>query len=291
MDTGDLFVKLNDELIIVTNSGCEPGERLIAALREADTAYGNDIDGTYNLATSMEGAIGEVTIDSSSNSADINIDLNGDGDYNDSEEKLYNLPYVFNNEYKAIKLIESNEFKHYGVFVNNDISVWDSYYWNGENWQGDGMSIMVRKNTSLNLSNCTGEYNYVDVDGDTGTYELVNIGNNDTELQFIVDNQNTGITITDSDIDNRGIINISADLVEPEGENENWYMMVLPNKIMIIASANDNAFSGDGGFAIGVKKYGVPGTSRNLHNFINLCRILLIYDEFSHISIFFISYI
>src|SRR6056297_1876308 len=81
LDTGDMFVKLSDNMIVVANENSDPGERLTVALKESDENFGNLIDGTYNLATSMEGAIGEVVVSANSNTVDIYLDMDGDGDY------------------------------------------------------------------------------------------------------------------------------------------------------------------------------------------------------------------
>lgn len=254
LDTGDIFVKLQDEIVVLADSSGDPGERITVALEETNNAYNEDISGTYNLATSMEGAVGQVEIDATAKEADIYLDLNGDGDYQDAEEKLLNLPYEFNEDYKAIELIESNSFKHYGVFVDNDISVWDSYYWNGSEWQGDGMSVMIRQPDSVNLADYVGEYNYIDVDGYHGSFKLTDVGTSEVILDLSVDGEDTGVTLTSSNVDSNGIIRFSADFVEPYDSLEEWSLMVLPNRAMIISSTDDTAFNGDGGFAVGIKK-------------------------------------
>ena len=254
LDTGDIFVKLQDEIIVVADSTSEPGERITVALKETNNAYNDDITGTYNLVTSMEGAVGQAVIDGSTKTADIYLDMNGDGDYEDAEEQLKDLDYTFNDNYKAIELIEGTSFKHYGVFINNTISVWDSYYWNGSDWQGDGMALMLKQPETVNLADYVGQYNYIDVDGYSGSFSLTDVGTSEVELKLSVDGENVEVTITQANVDDQGIINFSADFVEPFGTTENWSLMVLPNKAMIISSTDPNAFSGDGGLAVAVKK-------------------------------------
>ena len=251
LDTNDLFVKLQDEIIVVADSTSDPGERITVALKETDSAYNDDITGTYNLVTSMEGAVGQAVIDGTTKTADIYLDMNGDSDYNDAEEQLLDLSYDFNETYKAIELVESDLFKHYGVFIDNTISVWDSYYWNGSNWQGDGMALMLKQPDTVNLADYVGQYNYIDVDGYSGSFSLTDIGTSEIELKLSVDGE---VTITNDNVDSQGIIHFTADFVEPFGTTENWSLMVLPNKAMIISSTDTNAFSGDGGFAVAVKE-------------------------------------
>lgn len=217
----------------------------------------NNITGTYNLATSMEGWIGEVNIDGSNQVADIYLDINNDGDYEDLEEQLLNLPYSFNDTFNAIELIESNEFKHYGVYIDNDFAVWDSYFWNESEWQGDGMAVMVRQPDTVNLLDFIGQYTFIDVDGDSGTYQLIDVSDSETKLELnVVGEDHDKIIITDDNVRSTGIIDFSADFVEPFDSSEDWHIMVLPGKAMIIASSDkdENVFAGDGGIAVAIKE-------------------------------------
>ena len=254
LDTGDMFVKLSDDMIVVASSDSEPGERLTVALKEPNENFSNLIDGTYNLATSMEGAIGEVVV--SANTVDIYLDMNGDGDYDDKivDNTFTNLDYIYNDEYNAIELIESDTFKHYGVYLNDEIAVWDSYTWDEieGSWTGDGMSVMVKQDTSVNLADYEGEYYFIDVDGDYGSFELVY---NDPELEMKVDEEII-VSLTQSNVDDRGIINFQADLANDDGTDESWHMMALPGSAVILSSTDPDAFEGEDGkgIVVGIKK-------------------------------------
>jgi len=254
LDTGDIFVKLSDSMLVVANNDSNPGERLTVALKESNQEFGNLIEGTYNIATSMEGAVGEVIVNTDSNTVDIYLDMNGDNDYEDPEEKYENLSYFYNSTYNAIELKESNLFKHYGVYYNNELAVWDSYFWDNGSWTGDGMSVMVKQDKTVNLNEYEGAYYFIDVDGDYGSFELINIGVNEPNLDMRVAGVSIGVSLTQSNIDSRGIINFKADLANNDGTDEQWHMMALPGSAIILSSTDDNAFGGDGGIVVGIKK-------------------------------------
>lgn len=258
LDTGDIFAKLSDNMVVVADNNGNPGERLTVALKKSNENFGNLIEGTYNLATSMEGAIGEVIVSPDTNTVDIYLDMNGDGDYVDNDTEtvddiLLDLPYSYNTTYNAIELIESNSFKHYGVYFNNELAVWDSYFWNGTTWQGDGMSVMVKQDKVVDLNEYEGQYYYIDVDGDYGSFKLVYIDVNDPKLDMKVEGE-TIISITQSNVDDRGIINFEADLGNDDGKVERWHMMGLPGSAIILSSTDNLAFEGDGGIVVGIKK-------------------------------------
>jgi len=247
LDTGDLFVKLSDNMLVVANADSEPGERLTVALKKSDENFGDLIDGTYNLATSMEGAIGEVIVDANSKTVDIKLDMNGDGNYAE-EDTFTNLPYSYNDTYNAIELIENDVFKHYGVYYNNEIAVWDSYFWDGTAWTGDGMSVMVKQDTSVNLADYEGEYYFIEVDGENGAFELVY---NDPDLEIKHEGE-TVVSINKNDhLDDRGILTFNADFGDGEFI---WHMMALPGNAIVISSTDIDAFEGDGGIVVGIKK-------------------------------------
>lgn len=261
MDNGNRFAMIDDQMLLVSVDEEAPGQRLIAALKKANHAYGSEIAGTYNVATSLEGWVGEVTItpdgtDPSTGTVDVKLDINSDGDYVDTvdgdPEDMPGLSYSFDENYHAIKIIESNEFRHFGVFLNNQVGIFDSYMWDGTDWTGDGMFILVKQDTALNLSDYVGEYTYIDVDADYGVFELVVDG---TDLRLWVDGEDTGITFSSTDLnDGNGVVGFDADFVEPEGTTEYWNFVFLPGQVIIAASSDDVTFEdNDGGFAVGVK--------------------------------------
>jgi len=251
LDTGDPFVKLSDNMIVVANKDSKSGERLTVALKKSDENFGNLIDGTYNLATSMEGAIGEVIVKSDTNTVDIYLDMDGDGLYTGKfDDILEDLPYSYNENYNAIELIESEEFKHYGVYYNDEIAVWDSYTWDEieGSWTGDGMSVMVKQDTSVNLADYEGEYYFIEVDGENGAFELVY---NDPDLEIKYEGE-TVVSINKTDhLDDRGILTFNADFGDGEFI---WHMMALPGNAIVISSTDIDAFEGDGGIVVGIKK-------------------------------------
>lgn len=253
---GNKFTILADQILIVSVNEAEPGEGLITALKKANIPYGDEIGGTYNVVTSLEGWIGNVIIDPANSTINVKLDMNGDGDYedyiDDESETLPTMNYTFDEEFSALKIIENEEFRHFGVFLNNDVGVFDSYIWDGADWAGDGMFILVKQQSSLiDLLDYSGKYTYIDVDAEYGTFEL--IGNEDS-LKFFADGEDTEITFRQSDIVN-GVISFEANLLGSEYGTQAWNFVLLPDQVIIVASSDDVSFGGegDGGLAIGVK--------------------------------------
>ncbi|HLV10291.1 MAG TPA: hypothetical protein VKY40_08785 [Halanaerobiales bacterium] len=255
--SGNYFTFLADQILVVSVAEAEEGQRLIAALREIDSPYGDAIKGTYNLATSLEGWVGVVEIDTLNNQVDVKLDMDGDGDYDDEfegePEDLPLMDYTFNEDYKAIEIIEDEEFRHYGIFLNNDIGIFDSYVWDetAEDWTGDGMFVLVKQPDSVNLADYAGEYTYIDVDASFGTFKLIEEGEG---LKFIVDNEDTGIIFEQENIED-GVIKFEADLLgdQEEPSEQTWYFIFLPGQVLVAASSHEEAFGGDlGGIAIGI---------------------------------------
>ena len=251
--TGNKFTILADQILIVSVNEAKEGERLITALKRADKPYGAEIGGSYNVATSLEGWVGMVTINPADSSVEVKLDKNSDGDYDDANETYPPMSYTFDQEFNAIKIIEDDEFRHFGVFLNNDVGIFDCYMWDGTDWVGDGMFVMVKQQSdSVNLLDYAGKYTYIDVDADYGTFELISEG--DT-LSFLADGEDTGLTISQDNVVG-GVISFEANLAGAEdGTKQTWNFVFLPGQVIIVASSDEIAFGGegDGGFAIGIK--------------------------------------
>ena len=251
--TGNKFTILDDQVLIASVNEAKEGERLITALKSANKPYGAEIGGNYNVATSLEGWVGMVTIDPANSIVEVKLDKNGDANYDGANETYPPMSYTFDQEFNAIKIVENDEFRHFGVFLNNDVGIFDCYMWDGTDWVGDGMFVLVKQQLgSVNLLNYAGKYTYIDVDADYGTFELVPDGEN---LSFLVDGEDTELTFIQADVVD-GIISFEANLAGAEdGTLQTWNFMFLPGQVIIVASSDEIAFGGegDGGFAIGVK--------------------------------------
>ena len=251
------FAKLNDEIAVVGDEDMPEGEGLMTVLKDTKSAYGDEIGGIYNVATSAEGWVGTVEINPDSKTLDVKLDIDYNGSfapYDESngfeQETLPTLDYEYNNEYDAIEIIESDDFKHYGVFVNNQIGVFDSYMWNSneQNWDGDGMFVLVKQDNNVELSDYEGDYYAVDIDGTVDSYSLkYNSGILDIYYNGVYSEQ----SVSTQDEKFPGVFEFTFD-------DEPHRMMVLPGKAMVVAykgikeQGTDNYITPPGLF-VGVK--------------------------------------
>lgn len=249
--SGEQFVMLDDEILLVSDNEATEGNQLITALKRSSINYADEIDqgslsGEYHIATSLEGYVGTVTIPDGGN---ITVSFEG--------QTSLSLPYSYQDEYKALRLLEENTFRHYGVFTGDyKIGVFDSYEYVGSDWEGDGMAILVKKGT-YSLSDYEGTYSYMDVDG-SDSYMTFEIKEEGSIYYLYVEGESNPITDLSNDDENSdpndGRIDFSADLVDDVAGEEDWHIFLLPDQMMVIASDTSRTFGGgDGGLGIGVK--------------------------------------
>lgn len=272
----DLFLMLGDDVLISTDKdsdGNDTGEEILTALKEMNSSDVNDISGKYNIITSLEGAPGVVTFNSDG-TVDIGIDLNGDGDPNSSPDESFSSDYSYNDNYKAIEIIEIDSrfssFKHYGVFLDGEVGIFDSYISadEGTNWDGDGMSILVKQNSSSQLSDFAGSYDFIDVDGDNGEISI-SVDTSESTIQITDPEGETTPPITVSyyeEGNNTGLWSFTYDMSGNEFE-ELWTMMLFEKdgeEILVVGVTaddeeeglfgSDNSEESEGGMVLGVKK-------------------------------------
>ena len=241
----DLFVTLEDQVLLATDVDGKEGEMLITTLKEIDSAYGDEIIGKYNIITSLEGARGTVEI-KANNKVDITF---ADSNLDD----LSDLDYSYNESFKAIEIVEEGadgSFRHYGVFLEGGIGVFDSYWKETPeaSWQGDGMSVLVREDSSIDLEDFAGSYTYIDVDADYGSFEIEYV--DESSLNLVVPNEGS-ILLENIDLD-KGLASFSASIAEDQPED--WSMMLLPGEVIVLGSETPHTFGGDaGGLLIGIR--------------------------------------
>ena len=228
------FTKLNDEILIVGDTTGSDEEGLLTAVKERKTDYGNDIDGIYNVATSLEGWVGIVEIDTANNKVNVELDTN----YDDSafEEILTGMDYSYNSKHGAIEINESKDFRHFGVFINNEIGIFDSYMWENEKWIGDGMFILVKQDNNVDLSEYAGDYYSVDKNGEVIPFNL-NYDTNSEELEIsIAGNKIDYETISAShELPNLAGV-FEFEIKDDEtGSLEKHRAIFLPGKAMVVA--------------------------------------------------------
>ena len=244
----DLFLTLDDQVLIATNEDGDEGEQILTTLKEVNSPYGDEILGKYNIITSLEGARGTVDI-----KTDSKLDIAFE---NSSLRDLPDLDYSFKDEYKAIEIIEEGpdgSFRHYGVFLDGKIGVFDSYWKETpeSDWQGDGMSILVREDSSIDLEDFVGEYSFIDVDADSGSFELKYVDQDSLELFISAEGRTVAL---DNIVLDKGMASFEAGIVDP-ALAESWSMMLVPGdeKIIVLGSEDDHTFGGDeGGLLIGI---------------------------------------
>ena len=249
------FAKLNDEILIVGDETANDEEGLLTAVKEIKTEYGNDIDGTYNVATSLEGWVGIVEIDATNNKLNVQLDTNYSGSFGDNsseEEILDNLDYAYNDNYDAIEIIESETFKHYGVFINNEIGIFDSYMWENNDWVGDGMFILVKQDNNVELSEYAGDYYSVDKDGTVIPFNL-NYNSNLEELEiYLADEKIETISSSDELKNLPGVFEFEIQ-DEDTGKFETHRAIFLPGKAIVVAYEGIEGQEGSAGLFVGIK--------------------------------------
>lgn len=245
----DLFLTLDDQVLIATNEGGDEGEQILTTLKEVNSPYSNEILGKYNIITSLEGARGTVDIKS-----DSKLDISFE---NSALRDLPDLDYSFKDEYKAIEIIEEGpdgSFRHYGVFLDGKIGVFDSYWKETpeSDWQGDGMSILVREDSGIELEDFVGEYTYIDVDADSGSFELKYVDQDSLELVI----PGEGSVALDNIVLDKGMASFEASIADPT-RDESWSMMLVPGneKVIVLGSETPHTFGGEeGGLLIGIEQ-------------------------------------
>ncbi|MGM0421269.1 MAG: hypothetical protein ACQEQG_09770, partial [Bacillota bacterium] len=202
----------------------------------------------YNIITSLEGAKGTLDI-----KADSKVDIT----FEDSTLiDLVDLDYNYNSEYKAIEIVEEGSdgsFRHYGVFLDGKVGIFDSYWKEQpeDPWSGDGLSILVKEDSTITLEDFAGTYYFIDVDADYGSFELEYV--NETSLNLIIPEEGS-LTIEDIALDN-GMATFTKNIVDLEGDSENWSMMLLPGEMIVLGSETPHTFGGEfGGLLIGIKQ-------------------------------------
>ncbi|MFN2340857.1 MAG: hypothetical protein ABR547_06265 [Halanaerobium sp.] len=274
LDNDDKFLMLGSDVLIATDKdedGLDTGEEILTALKEMDSNDANEISGKYNIITSLEGAPGIVDFNSNGE-ADIQIDLNGNGSYNDPEEGFI-ADYSYNENYKALEIIEDDQaFKHYGIFLDGEIGIFDSYASedNGSSWEGDGMSILVKQNSLFELIDFAGTYDYIDVDGYNGEI-TISVDADNIEITYTSDEAPGGTETTEPipvsyyEEDNTGLWSFSYDMNGNE-DDELWTMMLFEKdgeEILVLGVTEDSKEEGlfgwdgdesNGGMVLGVKQ-------------------------------------
>ncbi|MGM0409585.1 MAG: hypothetical protein ACQEQF_02385 [Bacillota bacterium] len=249
IDSTTVFTKLNDEILIVGDSSIGE-ENLIVALKEINNNYGEDISGTYNVVTSAEGWTGEIEIDGVNKELEVKLDIDYDGEFAPyqsgegfDQETLPIMEYSYKSEYKAIEIIESEHFRHYGVFVNNEIAIFDSYMYDNGDWVGDGMFVLIKQDNDVDLSNYEGNYYAFDKDGSQDNFALVSNDNNGLDIYY--NGENSGETISSENEKFNGIF-------EFEFNEERHRMVVLPNKAMVVAYEGKKGDEDSSGLFVGI---------------------------------------
>ena len=168
--------------------------------------------------------------------------------------------FEYDDLYKAVKIIESDTFQHYGVFLDGEIGVFDSYMYEAGSWTGDGMSILVEQSSEINYSDFDGVYNFIDVDSDIGTISLSNTGKEGMEFIINVTGENDSFVDDTIDVNTfkneEGWILFKSDISTVANK---WYMMLVPDndkKILVLGTQDSNVFGGEepGGIFIGIEQ-------------------------------------
>lgn len=250
IDDTTYFAKLNDEIIVIGDESMDDGEGLMTALKETESDYGEEIGGIYNVATSAEGWVGTVEIKPDKNEVEVKLDTDYNGSfdpYDESkgfeQETLPTMSYTYNEAYSAIEINESEKFKHYGVFADDQLGVFDSYMWDetAGDWIGDGMFVLVKQDSNVDLAEYVGDYFAVDIDGTINSFGFVYESG---VLEIIYEGNPTGVTIDSTN-------EVLPGVFEFDFDGEAHRMIVLPGKAMVVAY---EGIAGDGkGIFVGVK--------------------------------------
>jgi len=260
----DHFFMINNEILIATDPKGQDGEKIITALSKSNQEYGTEIQNKYNIITSLEGNWGTVDIQTDK----VIVELYYITDKGILDSDSLEMNYSFDESVGALKLIENtDQFMHYGVFLDDKIAVFDSYWIDidaGETeWSGDGMSVLVKQNSDIIISDFIGEYKFIDVDGDVGTINIRKLSDTKIELAITVEDGTFSDEVNITDMTNEsGLYSFTADLPE-SGDNSFWSMMLVPDKdkkILVLGTKDPNVLEAgnpgdvDGGIFIGIEQ-------------------------------------
>ena len=227
----DLFVMIPNQMVVTAVEG-----QLIVALKEPDEPYGDEIDGEYYYAD-LWGEVGDATVDTANKKITSSF-----GD---------DLSYEYNTEYNAIEFTdEENLNLGYGIYLSNDVSVWDQYWREStdDEFEPGGIVVSVRKGSNYDPADYAGSYYFLDREGDYGTFtiEATTAG-----IDRIVLHDEEDIIIPNENVTDHGDgrITFQADLVGadgPDGTEEEWNLLILPGKVLIIACNAEEAYGEEG---------------------------------------------
>src|SRR5690554_710003 len=151
----DLFVMIPNQMVVTAVEG-----QLIVALKEPDEPYGDEIDGEYHYAD-LWGEVGDATVDTANKKITSSF-----GD---------DLSYEYNTEYNAIEFTdEENLDLGYGIYLSNEVSVWDLYWRESadDEFEPGGIVVSIRKNSNYDPADYAGSYYFLDREGDYGTFTI-----------------------------------------------------------------------------------------------------------------------
>lgn len=225
---GDLFVMIPNQMVVTAVEG-----QLIVALKEPDEPYGAEIGGDYYYAD-LWGEVGTANVDTAEK-----IITSSYGD---------DLTYQYNPEYKAIEFTdELNLDKGYGIYLNNEVSVWDLYWreFADDDFEPGGIVVLVRQGSNYDPANYAGTYYFLDREGDYGKFkiEATTAGID----RIVLYEEEEDIIVPGSQINDSGDGHISfeADLVGAD-EPQEWNLLILPGKVLIIACEAEEAYGEEG---------------------------------------------
>jgi len=258
----DHFFMINNEILIATDSSGQGGEQIITALSETKSDYGSEIQKTYNIITSLEGNWGTVDIQSDK----VFVELYDGSEKGDTGSENLEMNYSFDDSVGALKLVEdTDQFMHYGVFLDDKIAVFDSYWIDidagASEWSGDGMSILVEQNNTQNLFELSGDYKFIDVDGEIGN--IIISADSETSMSLtikVTEGEFNDNNITEIENES-GLYTFRSDI--GGGDHEDWSMMLVPDKdkkILILGTKDPNVLGAgnpgdeDGGIFIGIEQ-------------------------------------
>jgi len=226
---GDLFIMIPNQMVVMAVEG-----ELIVALKEPDQPYGDEIGGDYYYAD-LWGEVGTATVDT------VNKIISSS--YGDD------LNYQYNTEYKAIEFSDESQLeKGYGIYLNNDVSVWDLYWreFDTDEYEPGGIVVLVRRDNSYNPVDYAGTYHYLDREGDYGTFKIEATTAGIDEI--VIYEEEGSIIVPESKINDHGDgrITFTYDLVDVGTEQE-WNLLILPGKALVIACEAEEAYEGEGG--------------------------------------------
>jgi hypothetical protein len=151
----DLFVMIPNQMVVTAVEG-----QLIVALKEPDEPYGDEIDGEYYYAD-LWGEVGDAKVDTANKKITSSF-----GD---------DLSYEYNTEYNAIEFTdEENLDLGYGIYLSNEVSVWDLYWRESadDEFEPGGIVVSVRKGSNYDPADYAGSYYFLDREGDYGPFTI-----------------------------------------------------------------------------------------------------------------------